>query len=101
MADTIEVDVDSAVAEVANNNNMIILVTAVAGLLSVLYLVQLLFGGPKKTLPLEDVAAATDMARAFAAAGCDEFVHAGGYADASAYRDRIDLLSEQIIPAVA
>jgi probable F420-dependent oxidoreductase len=54
-----------------------------------------------KTLPLEDVGAATDMALAFAAAGCDEFVHAGGYADASAYRHRIDVLAERIIPAVA
>lgn len=53
-----------------------------------------------KTLPLEDVNAATEMARAFAAVGCDEFVHAGAYADADAYRHRIDLLARQIIPAV-
>ena len=54
-----------------------------------------------KTLPLEDIDAAIDMARAFAAAGCEEFVHAGGYADAAAYRNRIDILAERIIPAVA
>ncbi len=54
-----------------------------------------------KTLPLEDVGAATEMAQAFAAAGCDEFVHAGGYADAAAYRQRIDVLAQRIIPAVA
>lgn len=54
-----------------------------------------------KTLPLEDVDAAVDMVKAFAAAGCEEFVHAGGYADAAAYRNRIDILAERIIPAVA
>ncbi len=54
-----------------------------------------------KTLPLEDVNAAIEMAQAFAAAGCDEIVHAGGYPDAAAYRQRIDILAERIIPAVA
>lgn len=53
------------------------------------------------TLPLEDVDAATEMAQAFAAAGCDEFVHAGGYADVAAYRQRIDVPAQWIIPAVA
>ena len=54
-----------------------------------------------KTLPLEDIDAATDMAQAYAAAGCDEVVHAGGYADVAAYRHRVDVLAERIIPAVA
>lgn len=54
-----------------------------------------------KTLPLEDLDAAREMAQAYAAAGCDEIVHAGGYANTAVYRDRIDTLVEHIIPAVA
>lgn len=54
-----------------------------------------------KTLPLDDVAAAIEMAQAFRAVGCDEFVHAGAYDDASVYRQRIDTLAHRIIPAVA
>ena len=41
------------------------------------------------------------MAQAFAEVGCDEFVHAGAYDDANAYRQRIDTLAHRIIPAVA
>jgi probable F420-dependent oxidoreductase len=54
-----------------------------------------------KTLPLEDPPAAVAMAQAYAEAGCVEFVHAGGYPDATAYRKRVDLLANKIIPAVA
>jgi probable F420-dependent oxidoreductase len=54
-----------------------------------------------KTLPLEDINAAIEMAQAYAAVGCDEVVHAGGYPDVAAYRERVDLLAERIIPAVA
>ena len=54
-----------------------------------------------KTLPLEDAPAAIEMAQAYAEAGCEEIVHAGGYADVAAYRERIDILAEQVIPAVA
>ncbi len=54
-----------------------------------------------KTLPLEDPAAAIDMAQAYAAVGCDEVVHAGGYADTNAYRARLEVLVEQIIPALS
>jgi probable F420-dependent oxidoreductase len=54
-----------------------------------------------KTLPLDDVKAAVDLAAAFAAAGVAELVHADGYPDASAYRRRVETLAERIIPAVA
>ncbi|MFT4581945.1 MAG: putative F420-dependent oxidoreductase [Gammaproteobacteria bacterium] len=54
-----------------------------------------------KTLPLDDIGAAVAMALDFAAAGCDEFVHAGAYADRAAYKKRIETIAERIIPAVA
>jgi len=53
-----------------------------------------------KTLPLEDTGAAIEMAQAFATAGCDEFVHAGGYPNEKAYAKRIETLAERIIPSV-
>lgn len=54
-----------------------------------------------KTLPLEDPGAAVEMAQAYAAAGCDEVVHAGGYPTTSAYAERIAILAERVMPAVA
>lgn len=54
-----------------------------------------------KTLPLDDVGAAVEMAQAFAAVGCDEFVHAGEYPDTAAYAQRIETIAERIIPKVA
>lgn len=54
-----------------------------------------------KTLPLEDPVAAEEQAAAFAAAGVHELVHAGGYPDAAAYRRRLDVLGERIIPVVS
>jgi alkanesulfonate monooxygenase SsuD/methylene tetrahydromethanopterin reductase-like flavin-dependent oxidoreductase (luciferase family) len=54
-----------------------------------------------KTLPLDDINAAIDMANGFAEAGCEEFVHASGYPDAAAYRQRIETLVEKIIPRVS
>ncbi len=53
-----------------------------------------------KTLPLGDVDEAVEMAQAFAEAGCSEVVHADGYPDAAAYRQRIETLVERIIPSV-
>ncbi len=53
-----------------------------------------------KTLPLDDVTAAVDMAQGYAAAGCAEVSHGDGYPDAAAYRRRIDILVERIIPSV-
>jgi len=53
-----------------------------------------------KTLPLDDVNAAVEMAQAYAEAGCDEISHGEGYPDAEAYRRRIDILVERIIPSM-
>ena len=54
-----------------------------------------------KTLPLDDVTEAVEMAQAFAAAGCAEISHGDGYPDAAAYRRRIDILVERIVPSVS
>ena len=53
-----------------------------------------------KTLPLDDVSAAVDMAQGYAAAGCAEISHGDGYPDTAAYQRRIELLAERIIPSV-
>jgi hypothetical protein len=54
-----------------------------------------------KTLPLDDVNEAIEMARAYAEAGCYEISHGDGYADATAYKRRIEILAEKVIPSVA
>ena len=54
-----------------------------------------------KTLPLDDVTAAVEMAQAYAAVGCAEISHGDGYPDTAAYRRRIEVLAEKIIPSVS
>jgi len=54
-----------------------------------------------KTLPLDDVNEAIEMAQAYAEAGCYEISHGDGYADATAYKRRIEILAEKVIPSVA
>ena len=53
-----------------------------------------------KTLPLQDVSAAVDLVQAYAEVGVEEVVHADGYPDAAAYRERISTLAERVIPAL-
>ena len=54
-----------------------------------------------KTLPLDDVNEAIEMAQAYAEAGCDEISHGDGDPDAATYRRRIEILAEKVIPSVA
>lgn len=54
-----------------------------------------------KTLPLESPGAAVDLVAEYAAAGVDEVVHAGAYADLAAWQARIDALAGEIMPAAA
>jgi len=53
-----------------------------------------------KTLPLDDVNAAVEIAQAYAEVGCDEISHGEGYPDVDAYRKRVEILAERIIPSV-
>lgn len=53
-----------------------------------------------KTLPLPEVDAAIELIGAYEAAGAHEVVHADGYPDTHAFRRRVALLAERIIPSV-
>jgi hypothetical protein len=53
-----------------------------------------------KTLPLDDPTKAVDYARRFADAGVIHLVHTQGYKDAGEYKRNVDILEEQIRPAL-
>ena len=53
-----------------------------------------------KTLPLEDINAAIEMAQAYKAAGATQLVHVQGYDTPNEYQDIVDAVSQGVIPAL-
>ena len=53
-----------------------------------------------KTLPLDNINAAVEMAQAYKDAGATHLVHVQGYDTPSQYKDLVDAVSEGVIPAL-